>query len=100
MARNKITGREREIDSAEKWLAENDPDYANQKRNWQTPSTDALARDRNEHHSMRDLQNMGEPGDGNYRRVPMAGPSIGREFKNQLTHGISESDEDGELERS
>lgn len=31
-------------DAAENWLRENDPEYETQKRAWQTPATDALAR--------------------------------------------------------
>ncbi len=56
-----------ERDAAEAWLAKNDPDYSKQKRGWQTPSTDALARDRSRHQSLKELKEV-RPGthDGNY----------------------------------
>lgn len=60
-----ITGRDRERDATEKWLVENDPDYKEQKKKWQTPSTDALARDRTKHSTMKDLVLIGP---GNYRK--------------------------------
>ena len=52
-------------DAAEKWLAENDPDYHKNKRLWQQPSSEALARNRKEHKSLEDLEDMGA---GSYRR--------------------------------
>ena len=68
MKKEMITGRERERDEAEKWLVENDPDYAESKKKWQTPSTDALARDRGTHPSLQDLTPLTPRADGNYYR--------------------------------
>lgn len=36
--------RDRQTDRAESWLARNDPDYVESRRQWQQPRTDALAR--------------------------------------------------------
>lgn len=71
MPDHKITGRERVEDAAEKWLRENDPDYKHRKRGWQSPSTDALARDRDEHVTLRHKSAL-RPGhdDGGYRSYP------------------------------
>lgn len=88
MSRKKITGRERERDAAEEWLLKNDPEYATRRRSWQTPSTDALARDREEHPTLRELQSLGIPGDGNYRRFPNDGSLIIRQFENEFTRAI------------
>ena len=58
MGKDRITKREREQDATEKWLSENDPEYAEQKKNWQTPSTDALARENSRHSSLADLKEL------------------------------------------
>lgn len=95
MAEKNITKRDRKRDAGEKWLFENDPDYAEQKKKWQTPSTDALARDRIVHQSMRELTPL-RPGakDGNYRKYPKTGNSqVSRKFENQ-TAVESENDKD------
>lgn len=94
MSRSKVTGREKERDAAEAWLANNDPDYAETKKSWQTPSTDALARDRREHRTLRDLQSVGNPGDGNYRKPPTDGPRIIRQFENEFTRGTDDGETD------
>ncbi len=96
MSEKKITRREREQDAAEAWLAKNDPEYSEQKKNWQTPSTDALARDREKHQSMKDISPT-NPGadDGNYRKYPKSGHVVGRKFENELA---IESDVENESE--
>lgn len=96
MNKNKVTGRERMQDAAEAWLAKNDPDYVTEKKKWQTPSTDALARDREKHHSMKESSPI-NPGadDGNYRKYPKSGHAVGRKFENELA---IESNIDEELE--
>ena len=66
MSEHEIKGRDRERDPAEEWLANNDPNYAEQKKSWQTPSTDALARDRTKHATLKDLLPVGP---GLYRRL-------------------------------
>ena len=74
-----------ERDAAESWLAKNDPNYATEKKKWQTPSTDALARDRETHKSIKELSPL-NPGadDGNYRKYPKSGHLTGRKFENQI----------------
>lgn len=87
----RISSRERSRDAAEAWLAKNDPQYADTRKRWQTPSTDALASFHSErniaHPSLEDHRRMdlldGDPqrvliggdkytlgvtGEGNYRR--------------------------------
>ena len=85
MVEKRITKRDRERDAAEKWLSENDPDYAEQKKKWQTPSTDALARDRVVHQSMNELTPLkSDARDGNYRKYPKTGNSrVSHKFENQ-----------------
>lgn len=61
---------ERKRDAAEAWLAENDPEYAKNKRSWQSPSTDALERDRSEPAEFKELQPIGKTGRGGYRKLP------------------------------
>lgn len=84
MSQNKVTGRERERDDAEAWLARNDPEYKKTRRSWQTPSTDALARDRSEDPALHELQKVGEPGDGNYRRPSNDGSPLARRWENEF----------------
>lgn len=45
-SRHEVTGaaREHREDDAERWLARNDPSYAETRREWQQPCTDAIAR--------------------------------------------------------
>ena len=68
MIRKRITGQDRNRDKTEQWLSENDPEYVEQKKKWQTPSTDALARNRTEHHFFKENDSTGMPGEGNYRK--------------------------------
>lgn len=68
MSKERITGRENEWDEAERWLANNDPEYTRQSKKWQTRSTDALARDRNVHDSLRDHVPLEPRDSGNYYR--------------------------------
>lgn len=71
MVNKKVSGKAQgaKIDPAEAWLAANDPDYAEQKKKWTAPTTDALSRINSEinetHHTLQDSQDMG---DGNYRQ--------------------------------
>lgn len=73
MSKKEVTGRARgaRMDAAEKWLSEHDPQYAQNRRSWQTPTTDALAHalsDLNEPHpTLADLEPV-PGGNGNYRR--------------------------------
>lgn len=57
-------------DAAEKWLRNNDPEYA--PRNWVTPSVDALPRALHPtnapHPSLDDIYEVVPKGEGNYRR--------------------------------
>ncbi|MCH8839775.1 MAG: hypothetical protein IH831_03700 [Planctomycetes bacterium] len=71
MSKEQITGREREQDAAEAWLAENDPEYGERKKNGQTSATDALARSRSRHVSLTEVKEI-TPGkrDGNYIKRP------------------------------
>lgn len=85
MSEKQITGRERERDAAEAWLEKNDPEYGKQKKSWQTPSTDALARDRTRHPSLKEIKEVA-PGkhDGNYIRRPKgAGASRNHSMENE-----------------
>ena len=68
MGKGRITKREKEKDAAEKWLSENDPDYAEQKKKWQTPSTDVLARDKKAHPTLKDMVPLNPRNHGNYRK--------------------------------
>ncbi len=70
MSNKKVSGKAQgaKVDAAEEWLAENDPDYAEQKKKWQIPTTDALARDRSVHSTLRDLVPIEPREDGNYYR--------------------------------
>ena len=92
----KVTGKARGHmqDAAEAWLKNNDPNYAEQKKSWQTPATDALVRERGPHESMRDLTpiNFSEK-DGNYRRAPKSGERSGFSFD-----GVNSYEEDFEDE--
>jgi len=88
MIQGKIIGRDMNRDSTEKWLSENDPDYAKQKKKWQTPSTDALARDRKTHHTFKEADPTGKPGDGNYRKRKTV-----KRFKDDDEHNIADTDE-------
>ncbi len=85
MSKERITKREREQDAAEKWLSENDPEYVQQKKKWQTPSTDVLARDRMIHQSMKELTALKSGArDGNYRKYPKTGNGyVSHKFENQ-----------------
>lgn len=82
----KVTGKSQGHlqDEAEKWLAENDPDYANQKRKWVSPTTDALTRDRRLHRTLRESTPV-NPGkdDGSYRKYPKSSNHyVGHSFEN------------------
>ena len=82
----KVTGRSQGAlqDAAEKWLSDNDPDYAEQKRKWQTPTTDALVRDRRPHSSMEELTEIDPAAhDGNYRKYPKSGHFVGHKLENE-----------------
>ena len=68
MKKDKIKGRDQQQDAAEKWLSDNDPDYANTKKGWETPSTDALARSRVVHSTLEEVDEMQPRGSGNYHR--------------------------------
>ena len=63
----------RKQDLTEKWLAENDPDYKQRRRGWQTPSTDALAQKPEIHPTLADLTPIEPRNTGNYfrRRRPV-----------------------------
>jgi hypothetical protein len=59
-------------DPAEKWLRDNDPHYASNKRKWSAPTTDALARALSEtnraHSSFDGLTEATPQGNGAYGR--------------------------------
>lgn len=67
-------------DAAEQWLRANDPNYAQSKRGWLAPASDALARARSEtneiHPSIEDLSESVPKGDGAYRRVPRVADDV------------------------
>ncbi len=79
MGKGRITKQEREKDAAEKWLSENDPDYAEQKKAWQTPSTDVLARDKKIHSTLKDMVPLTPRNHGNYRKK-VTGDESGEPF--------------------
>jgi hypothetical protein len=93
MSRKKITGRDREMDAAEAWLANNDPEYDVRKRDWQTPSTDALARDRDEHPTLTEIHPIGEVGHGSYRKWSAGHPAGSRKFKHDLLRQLEPKNE-------
>lgn len=88
-----MTDRNRKQDAAEEWLAKRDRQYKTRKRDWQTPSTDALERMNSQHvadtseltpilnvdgrevfiEGSRELRVDAVVGSGNYRRLPSAG---------------------------
>ena len=99
MGDNKTSGKARghEQDAAEKWLAENDPEYAQRKKDWQSPATDALARERRIHKDFREITpvNAGT-NDGGYRKYPKSGNHyVGHSFEND---SAVESDVEDEQE--
>lgn len=89
--------RARLADAAEKWLAENDPEYAERKKEWQSPATDALSRERRIHKDFREITpvNAGT-NDGGYRKYPKSGNHyVGHSFEND---SAVESDVEDEQE--
>jgi len=85
MKNKKVSGKARGMkqDAAEKWLLENDPEYAERKRSWTPRTTDALSvalSERNApHSSLKDWEPaIDESGErtGNYRRKQTNGRAI------------------------
>lgn len=97
MTKKKVSGKAQGArqDEAEKWLAENDPDYAEQKKKWTAPTTDALARVHSElnkeHRMFKDFDPV--PGqEGNYaRRGHVYGDSLDEE---RITISFEADDDD------
>jgi hypothetical protein len=60
----------RQQDAAEKWLYENDLQYASKKLDWQVTRSDALAREGGESFSDDWLPHQPDANTGNYRVTP------------------------------
>ena len=74
MTDKKVSGKAQgaKRDAAEAWLAQNDPEYNEQKKGWIAPTTDALSRINSEinetHYSLKDWVPIEPREGGNYYR--------------------------------